>query len=118
MEEKTQAPRGVRRRTVLTAAPASVAVTIGTSQMTAASAAPPAPASTVDVVLKVNGVDHRLTVDSRTTLLDALRERLELKHLEFSLGLSCRSVKDGPLRSRPEVPRVVSVAGAYPFAKR
>jgi xanthine dehydrogenase YagT iron-sulfur-binding subunit len=32
----------------------------------------------VDVALNVNGSDHRLTVDPRMTLLDALRERLAL----------------------------------------
>jgi xanthine dehydrogenase YagT iron-sulfur-binding subunit len=32
----------------------------------------------VDVTLRVNGVDHALTVDTRTTLLDALRDRLGL----------------------------------------
>ncbi|MEU5988909.1 2Fe-2S iron-sulfur cluster-binding protein [Spirillospora sp. NPDC047418] len=30
----------------------------------------------VDITLRVDGVEHRLTVDTRTTLLDALRERL------------------------------------------
>jgi xanthine dehydrogenase YagT iron-sulfur-binding subunit len=34
--------------------------------------------SEVDVTLRVNGTDHRLTVDARTTLLDALRDRLGL----------------------------------------
>jgi xanthine dehydrogenase YagT iron-sulfur-binding subunit len=32
----------------------------------------------VNVALKVNGVEHRLTVEPRVTLLDALRERLAL----------------------------------------
>jgi xanthine dehydrogenase YagT iron-sulfur-binding subunit len=32
----------------------------------------------VDVTLRVNGSEHRLTVDVRTTLLDALRERVGL----------------------------------------
>ena len=32
----------------------------------------------LDLVLKVNGVDHPLTLDTRTTLLDALREHLGL----------------------------------------
>jgi xanthine dehydrogenase YagT iron-sulfur-binding subunit len=36
------------------------------------------PASTAEVTLNVNGVEHRLTVESRVTLLDALRERLGL----------------------------------------
>lgn len=30
----------------------------------------------VEITLRVDGTDHRLTVDTRTTLLDALRERL------------------------------------------
>ena len=34
--------------------------------------------SDVDVALRVNGIEHGLTVDTRTTLLDALRERLGL----------------------------------------
>ena len=38
-------------------------------------AAVPAP---FDVVLRVNGAEHRLTLDPRTTLLDALREHLKL----------------------------------------
>jgi xanthine dehydrogenase YagT iron-sulfur-binding subunit len=33
---------------------------------------------TVNVRLQVNGTDHQLMLDSRTTLLDALRERLHL----------------------------------------
>jgi len=35
-------------------------------------------ATTVDVVLHVNGTRHRLALDPRTTLLDALREHLHL----------------------------------------
>ncbi|QNE79879.1 2Fe-2S iron-sulfur cluster binding domain-containing protein [Streptomyces rutgersensis] len=39
----------------------------------------PEPSSTSSVItLHVNGEQHRLTVDHRTTLLDALRERLDL----------------------------------------
>lgn len=34
--------------------------------------------SKVNVLLRVNGSEHQLMVDSRTTLLDALRERLHL----------------------------------------
>ena len=51
---------------------------------TAAEAAPPGPAQisapvvTVPVTLEVNGATHRLTLDTRTTLLDALREHLQL----------------------------------------
>ncbi|MFC7886977.1 2Fe-2S iron-sulfur cluster-binding protein [Streptomyces sp. NPDC057376] len=39
----------------------------------------PAPSSTSSaVILNINGEKHQLTVDHRTTLLDALRERLDL----------------------------------------
>jgi xanthine dehydrogenase YagT iron-sulfur-binding subunit len=38
---------------------------------------PTAPA-TVNVLLRVNGTEHQLMIDPRTTLLDALRERLHL----------------------------------------
>ena len=34
--------------------------------------------TTIDVALRINGVDQRLTIDPRTTLLDALREHLRL----------------------------------------
>jgi xanthine dehydrogenase YagT iron-sulfur-binding subunit len=34
--------------------------------------------SDVDVTLRVNGTEHGVTVDTRTTLLDALRDRLGL----------------------------------------
>ena len=36
----------------------------------------PSPASTAEVALRVNGVPRHVTVESRVTLLDALRERL------------------------------------------
>jgi len=56
---------------------------IGISQVMEASSAEgataeTAAASTVDITLKVNGVEHQLTVEPRVTLLDALRERLDL----------------------------------------
>ncbi|QCB42826.1 aldehyde dehydrogenase iron-sulfur subunit [Sphingomonas sp. PAMC26645] len=53
----------------LVAAPAVQAQTQGTAQ-----AAPP----TMPVTLKVNGRTTKITVDTRTTLLDALRENLKL----------------------------------------
>ena len=34
--------------------------------------------ATVNVLLRVNGTDHQVMIDPRTTLLDALRERLHL----------------------------------------
>jgi xanthine dehydrogenase YagT iron-sulfur-binding subunit len=46
--------------------------------------APPAP---VDVLLRVNGTERRLTLDPRTTLLDALREHLHLTGTKKGCGL-------------------------------
>jgi xanthine dehydrogenase YagT iron-sulfur-binding subunit len=44
----------------------------------------PAP---LEVVLRVNGTDHRLELDPRTTLLDALREHLHLTGSKKGCGL-------------------------------
>jgi xanthine dehydrogenase YagT iron-sulfur-binding subunit len=38
----------------------------------------PAPSTASHIVLRVNGNEHALDVDNRTTLLDALREHLDL----------------------------------------
>ncbi len=56
-------------------APSSAAAQVG-----------PAPAP-VDVLLRVNGGEHRLTLDARTTLLDALRENLHLNGTKKGCGL-------------------------------
>jgi xanthine dehydrogenase YagT iron-sulfur-binding subunit len=56
------------------------------------------PAS-LDVVLRVNGADHPLTLDPRTTLLDALREHLHLTGSKKGCGLgqcgACTVLMDG-----------------------
>jgi xanthine dehydrogenase YagT iron-sulfur-binding subunit len=44
----------------------------------------PAP---LDVLLRVNGTEHPLTLDPRTTLLDALREHLQLTGSKKGCGL-------------------------------
>lgn len=53
----------------------------------------------VDVLLRVNGADHRLTLDPRTTLLDALREHLHLTGTKKGCGLgqcgACTVLLDG-----------------------
>jgi xanthine dehydrogenase YagT iron-sulfur-binding subunit len=56
----------------------------------------PAP---LDIVLHVNGTEHRLTLDPRTTLLDALREHLHLSGSKKGCGLgqcgACTVLMDG-----------------------
>ncbi|MFD3375013.1 MULTISPECIES: (2Fe-2S)-binding protein [unclassified Streptomyces] len=72
------------RRNVLKAGAvgAAVAVSGGVAPLAlahpaaAAETALPPPASTAEVTLRVNGVRRNVTVESRVTLLDALRERL------------------------------------------
>src|SRR5437867_5013474 len=59
-------------------------------------AAAPVP---IDVLLRVNGREHRLTLDPRTTLLDALREHLHLTGSKKGCGLgqcgACTVLMDG-----------------------
>src|SRR3954451_9819817 len=66
------------------------------SPAAAQSAATPAP---LDVVLRVNGAEHRLNLDPRTTLLDALREQLHLTGSKKGCGLgqcgACTVLMDG-----------------------
>jgi xanthine dehydrogenase YagT iron-sulfur-binding subunit len=50
----------------------------GTAAAAVAQATKPAEAASVNVLLRVNGADHPVMIDPRTTLLDALRERLHL----------------------------------------
>src|SRR5918997_1815826 len=56
----------------------------------------PAP---LDVVLRINGTQHRLALDPRTTLLDALREHLQLTGSKKGCGLgqcgACTVLIDG-----------------------
>jgi xanthine dehydrogenase YagT iron-sulfur-binding subunit len=68
-------PTTISRRGVLAASAASAAVTALPAE--AAVAPPPRPAA-MPVSLEVNGKRHDLTLDTRTTLLDTLREHLKL----------------------------------------
>ena len=59
-------------------------------------AAAPAP---LDIILRVNGAERRLALDPRTTLLDALREHLNLTGTKKGCGLgqcgACTVLVDG-----------------------
>ncbi|CAH2397170.1 Xanthine dehydrogenase iron-sulfur subunit [Mesorhizobium ventifaucium] len=63
-----------------------------------AQAAGAAPAL-LDVSLRINGTEHRLSLDPRTTLLDALREHLHLTGSKKGCGLgqcgACTVLMDG-----------------------
>src|SRR5437899_4820735 len=76
-----------RRQCIRQVAGTSIAITVGLNLVSASAgaAAPPAAASpataesdSVKVKFKINGKDYALDIDPRTTLLDALRERLHL----------------------------------------
>src|ERR1700753_1501063 len=72
---------GYDRRAFMTGAVAGAAVVPLTARGAGAEAkgAPTQDASLpVDVTLRINGDEKRLTIDSRTTLLDAMREHLNL----------------------------------------
>src|SRR3979490_373532 len=69
------------------------AVSPAAAQGAGAAPAPP------DIVLRVNGTEHRLRLDPRTTLLDALREHLHLAGSKKGCGLgqcgACTVLMDG-----------------------
>src|SRR5438067_6374016 len=58
-----------------------------------------AAAAPINVLLRVNGREHRLALDPRTTLLDALREHLHLTGSKKGCGLgqcgACTVLMDG-----------------------
>ena len=70
----------------------------GALSTAAAAGTAPSPAP-IDVVLRVNGSEHRLTLDPRTTLLDTLREHLQLTGSKKGCGLgqcgACTVLMDG-----------------------
>ena len=69
-----------RRRFIIQSAAATTSIIVAPMLVRGAPAMsqPAADVTLVPVTLRVNGRDHQLRVDSRTTLLDALREHLDL----------------------------------------
>ena len=93
----------LRRRDVLKATVATGgAVAAGpllAAPATARVASGSAAAAALPVVLRVNGTEHRFALDPRTTLLDALREHLQLTGSKKGCGLgqcgACTVLMDG-----------------------
>ncbi|CDO11439.1 hypothetical protein C1S82_22330 [Mycolicibacterium cosmeticum] len=75
-------PSGVSRRSFIgwtgTAVVVSVGGTVLVSRLTDRTPDSAASANDVPVTLRVNGTEHTVNLDPRTTLLDTLRDRLEL----------------------------------------
>ena len=72
---------GLSRRTFITAAAGTavaVPLTARAAGVPASPASPQDPSLPVALTLRINGEDRALTIDARTTLLDALREHLGL----------------------------------------
>jgi xanthine dehydrogenase YagT iron-sulfur-binding subunit len=73
---------GTRRRFLKQVAGTSAAISLGPSLMgigsVEAAETSVIPSVAASVQLKINGQTHKLTIDPRTTLLDALREHLQL----------------------------------------
>jgi xanthine dehydrogenase YagT iron-sulfur-binding subunit len=91
-----------RREVLQLAALTGGALAGGSGLSSSASAAPAGSQVTsqaLDLVLRVNGSEHRVRLDPRTTLLDALREHLGLTGSKKGCGLgqcgACTVLMDG-----------------------
>lgn len=107
-EDRPCQPAGkpVRRRELLKASVATGSAVVVAPLLSAAApgpapsaGSPPSGGEPIAVVLRVNGADHRLALDPRTTLLDALREQLQLTGSKKGCGLgqcgACTVLMDG-----------------------
>ncbi|MDX6807272.1 (2Fe-2S)-binding protein [Terrihabitans rhizophilus] len=81
MSSTTPSGGGLNRRNFLTATASGAALPFASkamAQMPDANQADADPRDLVDVNLRINGRDHALKLDARTTLLDTLREHIGL----------------------------------------
>lgn len=94
----------ITRRDVLVLATASTGLIAGGLPMSgvvspAAAQETNGTSAPLEVMLRVNGTEHRLSLDPRTTLLDALREHLHLTGSKKGCGLgqcgACTVLLDG-----------------------
>jgi len=69
---------GTAAAVVATCVPAAATSTAEQSRSAVETANQPSIASAVPVVLRINGKDHRLRIDPRTTLLDCIRDTVAL----------------------------------------
>jgi xanthine dehydrogenase YagT iron-sulfur-binding subunit len=77
-ERACTAPASLTRRDVLKAGGAVAAGAAAHVPFSASAQVMPTPDAQAAVTLKVNGAEHRLQLDTRTTLLDALRDHAGL----------------------------------------
>jgi xanthine dehydrogenase YagT iron-sulfur-binding subunit len=92
--------RNVLKATIATGGAVAAVPLLGSATPAAAQGTGASPAlHAVPVVLRVNGAEHRLSLDPRTTLLDALREHLQLTGSKKGCGLgqcgACTVLMDG-----------------------
>ena len=79
MADDTRHERGPSRRGLLAGATGVASLSLGAAPTRSATRqAPSSATSRIEMTLSVNGRDRRLDLDPRTTLLDALREHLDL----------------------------------------